>query len=542
MKSAAKIQWLSMDYTQEKPPAHLGLTDVFIVIAAGILKFSILNKGLVIYDVGEVTFYIEKILSGQVAGLDYVVNSYGFGRYLLFSGLFSIFGKSLTVLNTFWILTQTASVFIALRIARRFLPGPLAVASILPFLFVPGPLHKSFFVFFTLAGALAAIRFCEKPKRPLVWQYAAINFLAALARPDLGVILAVGFAFALFVKRKDLDRSAAIHHGLLVTLPLFALAAAVSAILAFKGVLAPVVEQLLDELGKNTSITEPSFPSPLAIFNPHGRGIEAAMIYFYLMAYVAAIGSVLTGWPQKKGSKESVLLSILIAFGLMACNQVNIKPDFSHILQSAPISYVVAVSICYLIYMKLGAAGAIKRGIGSVVLVIGLILVVGLTTSNTLVNHPGDPYTGAVTNRWNRTKALNAGGTTIWLTPEEYKKTGAVLDFIAGESSGCHRLFVPTNQPMYYFLTGKKDVSGYPSVVFYAYNENKQRQVIQRLNDLPPVYVLYVDDTIEGDYMRLKNAAPLVYQYIIENYEPDKVFGEMNILKRKGKKNGKNGC
>jgi hypothetical protein len=78
--------------------------------------------------------------------------------------------------------------------------------------------------------------------------------------------------------------------------------------------------------------------------------------------------------------------------------------------------------------------------------------------------------------------------------------------------------------------------------VFYAGSDEKQNQVIERLQARPPAYVIFVDDTIEGDYLRLENAAPKVKAYLDKEFEVDTVIGNVEILRMKGTEGGAHGC
>lgn len=516
---------------------------IFIAIALG-LKLAALNRGLVIYDVGEVTWYVDKILSGQQAGIDYVVNSYGFGRYGLFAILFMVFGKSLTILNLTWILIQTAAVYTALRISRRFLPGLSAYVPLIPFVFVPGPIHKSMFLFFTVTGALFAIRYVEKPGRSRAIQYCVLALAALLARPDLGVMLAFGFlVIAVFLKPENGFAEKAKHLAV-VYAPMAVMMILVFVVLVAKGTVGPIYQQLADEIGKNTSITFPAFPVPSDIIAGGDRWLEALMIYFYIGIYVIGIAVAIKDRFKfnKENNFDRSAFILLVLFGLMASNQVRIKSDFSHMLQAAPLAYLTAGALAYRAYLWIVDRHSNWKVAGEAVLGGLLFMVFFLTATNQLLYRANDVYTGSVTTRMERIYELHAGGATIRLDKYELERYGGVIDFIAENSPGCDSIWVPTNQPMYYFLTGKKDVTGYPAVVFYAYSEAKQEQVIQRLKDSPPAYTVFVDDTIEGDYLKLSNAAPLVYDFMMYSFEPVKKIGDAWILKRIGVPDGKSGC
>ncbi|MCZ7583435.1 MAG: hypothetical protein M5R36_08945 [Deltaproteobacteria bacterium] len=117
---------------------------------------------------------------------------------------------------------------------------------------------------FTCWGALAAVRFVEAPGSRRAGEYALVAVAAAFFRPDLGAILLIGFlatAFTMKRHKKIGASSMAIVAGSVA-----AYFAALALAIAASGNAGRMVEQLLDEVGKNTGIVEPAFPAPWAIF------------------------------------------------------------------------------------------------------------------------------------------------------------------------------------------------------------------------------------------------------------------------------------
>jgi len=80
-----------------------------------------------------------------------------------------------------------------------------------------------------------------------------------------------------------------------------------------------------------------------------------------------------------------------------------------------------------------------------------------------------------------------------------------------------------------YSLTGRADVSGFSSLVYYAGSDSRQDLLLKRLEENPPAVVVFVDDSIEGPRLLIENAAPRVLGWIRERYTERARFGA-NVL------------
>jgi hypothetical protein len=95
-------------------------------------------------------------------------------------------------------------------------------------------------------------------------------------------------------------------------------------------------------------------------------------------------------------------------------------------------------------------------------------------------------------------------------------------------------LWVPTNQPLYFALSGRPDVTGHVGVVYYKGNLARQIEIIGRLEESRPRLAVFVDDSIEGPSLRLAKAAPQIYSYLMTHYAPLVTYGNHQLMKRRG--------
>lgn len=151
-------------------------------------------------------------------------------------------------------------------------------------------------------------------------------------------------------------------------------------------------------------------------------------------------------------------------------------------------------------------------------------------TLHTLVNHRGSIYTGALSIPLERDRLLETRLGAVRLNPGEFGELEPTLRWLDRQPEGA--LWVPTNQPLLYALSGRPDVTGYVGVVYYADDSESQRQVIGRLETHKPPLAVFVDDTIEGPERTLAMAAPRVHSYLLTTYTEVERHGRFRLMRR----------
>tara|TARA_B100000953_G_C17852032_1_gene368667 strand:- start:55 stop:633 length:579 start_codon:yes stop_codon:yes gene_type:complete len=91
-------------------------------------------------------------------------------------------------------------------------------------------------------------------------------------------------------------------------------------------------------------------------------------------------------------------------------------------------------------------------------------------------------------------------------------------------------LALPLN-PIFYFLTGRKNPTPYDWILPGMLDHEDERKVIERLKAFPPKVVVFVDIPIDGkEDRRLANYTPLIYSYLVRNYTFKEMIGMFQIL------------
>ena len=477
-----------------------------------------LGRGVMLWDQGEVVFLAQALASGGVPGIDFVVNAYGPGRYLVTAGGFLAFGKSLNVLWGLFLLLRLGISAAAYELALRTLPSRVAVlAWVLPaaLLLLPGPLHKGFFVLGTLLLALSFVIWLDDPTPRRALAVGLLLAAVATFRVDLGVFGAAVFFIAAWPVPERSGQIFLVWGPLVLVMATFL--AAVGAVGGGEA-MAAVVDQVVDDIAKNNRIAYPFMPGLEELIEgaSPGRLLLWAPLPVYLLLFV-----VLGVSPSSARAK----LGVVLLLGVATCNQVRMKPEFGHLLQALPLAYLAWTLIAVRLFDAERSPG---RRFAAALFASALPLVVLVPT---LTEHRGSVYTGSFTIAEERVHALDTEMGTVLLNSGEHARLERILRFLRTAPPG--PLWVPTNQPLIYGLSGREDVTGHVGLIYFADDPAREDRLIRRLVERPPAVVVYIDDTIEGPGRRLRAAAPRVHTFMQENYRTVRTHGDVEMMIRR---------
>ncbi|MBN95005.1 MAG: hypothetical protein CL928_13210, partial [Deltaproteobacteria bacterium] len=113
----------------------------------------------------------------------------------------------------------------------------------------------------------------------------------------------------------------------------------------------------------------------------------------------------------------------------------------------------------------------------------------------------------------------------VWLSPAEHAELEPLLIWLEREAPP-GPLWVPTDQPLYYALAGRSDVTGYASLDSYLTSSREQDRLLERLRSEPPAVAL-VRPSLEFDtpLEELEASASGVHAYLSEHYREVRQFG-----------------
>jgi hypothetical protein len=497
------------------------------------------SHGLMLYDLGELSFVVHALVDGKVPGTDFVVTAYGPARYFLLAWLVPLFESELAALHGFFLVVRLLAVVALFQLCRRFLPAPWSLVPVAAFLVAPGPLHKGLFVLGSLLVVLGLLRYLESPTKRTAGQLGVVVALVGSFRFDLGifgVLLVVSLCLSARSRARDLFA---------VLFPTIVLSAVscLWLLLQGQGVLAAVLQQIVSDAITNQGVDFPVFPGPAELVALDS--LDSWLLWLPFAVYGALLLRLGLYLPVvlPAGRSGNALARqsrwIVLIFGVLTCNQVHMKPEFGHLLQAGPLLYLSAVLV--LADLALGRAGGspglspascATRQRRSALLFVVALLIPGFLLVSVLGEHRGSIYTGSFTIPWERTELLDTEMGSVSLSPAEHDEMAPLLAWIRDEAPA-GPLWVPTHQPLLYALIGRDDVSGFSSLVYYADSSTRQELLIKRLEARPPAVVVFVDDSIEGPRLLIENAAPRVYSWMMDNYREAARFGANILLVRK---------
>jgi len=469
-------------------------------------------------EVGEISFVVDKLLAGLVAGRDFAVPSGGPGSYLLFATLTELFSP---FLESYWsvvLFLRVGVSALALELGRRILPFAWPVLPLACLLVAPGPLSSSFFVAGTLSLALAFVHYLRAPG----WRRAMALGLVVLGVGffclDLGVFGVFGTAAVCLSSKR---RRPHLSFGLLP--PLAALALALSS----SGVEAEALAAMAGRVWvEGVGVAAGS--------SAHPGGRHLVFLGLPLVVYVV----LLVRW--RRPTREPAAPLLLAGLGILVLRPLGGAMDFAGFLDAAPLLYF-AVALVLSGPREgsddLPAGGRSPKATGLAV-ALAALLPIALAT-HTGAAHRGLLHTGSWTIPHERTVLLETRIGSAWLTPAEHAELEPLLVWLERDAPP-GPLWVPTDQPLYYALSGRPDVTGHASLDSYADSEADQDRVLSRLQRArPPVAVVRppVPSGADGGPSpgegRLEAAAPRVHAYLVEHYEEVRRFGSNRVFLRR---------
>jgi len=306
------------------------------------------------------------------------------------------------------------------------------------------------------------------------------------------------------------------------------------------GVLPAVIDQVFADALVNQGIDEPSFPGFGELFALDS--LDPWLLWLPMLVYAAMLVRLTLYLPVLllPGGRDNAWARrsrwIVLILGVLTCNQIQMKPEFGHLLQAGPLLYL-ALAIVLADFalarpggspgLSAGGQAALRRR-GWLVFAIALLLPTALLV-NVLGAHRGSIYTGSFTIAWEREQVLDTEFGRAWLNPREHAELAALLAWL-GDEAPPGAMWVPTHQPLYYALSGRADVTGMSALVYYAGSEGRQEQLIERLEAAKPPVAVFVDETIEGPRLLMVNAAPRVHRWMLEHYTEVRRFGRNRVM------------
>ena len=546
---------LSEEKSFSSPVKKWGL---LLIIYAGLVAYflSFSRYGMNIWDEGGYANGTLRTLNGERALIDFNPNGYLPGRYWYGLLFFKLFGVEIQSLRIGVALLTPAMILMVYSISRKIMPSGFAFLAALFMLSAPSMYYNRFYPFFVVLTLYFLTKTIEKRNLVSLVGLVSAIFLSSFFKIEvtlfstlislvvLGILYFFNSSDTWFKKCSDLSskKVAYCSGGGIV------LAGTFLFYLGKDGYFYQVFKIVVDAHEVWGNPFPQLFPLP-KIYDELGyhKFFERVLFHLPIWVYGLVLTIILARFFFHKCKIASSYLHLLaiVGFGICAFGLVIWRAGFDNLLRTLPPFYIL---FCYLLFqvwqkalaLQNASENSIREKLSRILLSLVIVFIPCLFYYEMNTHHGF--YAGSIGARsWvinKDVKAMQPATTAIKLeridaltSPNEAKWISEVVKRIKLYSKiGDPILALPLN-PIFYFLTDRVNPTPYEWVLPGMLDEDKELEMVETLKAKPPKVVIYVDIAIDGnEERRLKNYAPHLYKYLVENYAFQEMIGLFQIL------------
>jgi hypothetical protein len=526
----------------------LWLALIYLVLVAYLYSFS--NYGLNVWDEGGYANGTLRTLNGEKAMEDFNPSGYLSGRYIYGVIFFKLFGVSIQSLRIGVILMTPIMIFMVYAISRRIMPQSFAFLAAVFVLSAPAMYYNRFFTFFCVLNLYLLVRCVEKVK-PQQYLYLSgaillsgfFKFEVALFSFLCSVVILTTQYFLRTNQQHSLTQEDQIpvigQTKFWISIGLLVLALIPILSFLFKK---DFFNLAVDMVLGSYQVWGNSFPSLFPFFTlwtelGSHEMFQRLLFYIPVWIYSGVALFVVIKIINQKGIEpiDLYVLSILL-IGICAYGLVLWRAGFDNLLRTLPPAYIL---FCYILFLTRGRLLSLVEILKQES---AFLLLIRKTTINVVtvslpflffyeMNTNHGFYAGTIGAVKQETALLDMPRAKVYTNPAEAKWIEEVVDRIETYSEvGDPILALPLN-PIFYFLTDRKNPTKYDWILPGMLNSKDEKKVIEQLQISPPKVIVFVDIPIDGkEDRRLANYTPLIYSYLAKNYMFKEMIGMFQIL------------
>jgi hypothetical protein len=529
-----------------------------LIIYSGLVAYflSFSRYGLNIWDEGGYANGTLRTLKGEKALIDFNPNGYLPGRYWYGLLFFKLFGVEIQSLRIGVALLTPAMILMVYSISRKIMPSGFAFLATLFMLSAPSMYYNRFYPFFVVLTLYFLTKTIEKRNLVSLVGLVFAIFLSSFFKIEvtlfstlislvvLGILYFFNSSDTWFKNCSDLSskKVAYCSGGGIVLAGIFLF------YLGKDGYFYQVFKIVVDAHEVWGNPFPQLFPLP-KIYDELGyhKFFERVLFHLPIWVYGLVLTIILARFFFHKYKIASSYLHLLaiVGFGICAFGLVIWRAGFDNLLRTLPPFYILFCYLLFQVWQKALAfqnapVNSIRERLARILLSL-LIVFIPCLFYYEMNTHHGF-YAGSIGARsWvinKYVKAMQPATTAIKLeridaltSPNEAKWISEVVKRIKLYSkTGDPILALPLN-PIFYFLTDRVNPTPYEWVLPGMLDEDKELEMVETLKAKPPKVVIYVDIAIDGnEERRLKNYAPHIYKYLVENYAFQEIIGLFQIL------------
>lgn len=488
---------------------------IFLLSLFYLLIFQ--NYGINLWDEGVLLNGSLRTLEGESVYVDF--NGYPPGRYALGAILFKIFGINISAIRIAVAVMTAIAATMVYSVSSRLIPSYfLSIIPSILFLISPAVYYNRFYPIFTIFGIYMIFWYLEKenPFRSIL--LAVSSILSIFFKLEIGIgIIAVSIAVMLFRKK---------IRELKYFFLFLSLAAMFLAFYYFRMI--DMYTFLYDSYFYVFKIRG-SWGNPFPnIFSPElWRRFDIYEIFSVLLFYIPLIIYCFTFFVilRTPNSELRIFSAVIIFFGIYTYNLVIWRAGFDNLIRCLPPALILGGYLLYLFRIKL------LKWTGERMLSYAIILILPLWFLYEMIFH-SDFYAGSIGElRKNHVRLSIERANNIYADPVEASWIKEITGYIRNNTKTEDTIFVVPFNPIWYFLADRKNSVYNEWILPGELKTNKEQlELIEQLKDRKPVFIINADIAIDNkEERRFSNYAPLIYNFINENYHIEKGVGFFQI-------------
>ncbi len=536
----------SMNSYSLKP---LWLALIYLVLVAYLYSFS--EYGLNVWDEGGYANGTLRTLNGEKALEDFNPSGYLSGRYIYGAIFFKLFGVSIKSLRIGVILITPIMIFMVYAISYRIMPQGFSFLAAVFVLSAPAMYYNRFFTFFCILNLYLLLRCVEKVQPQRYLYLAGAILLSGFFKFEVALFSflcsAVDFITQSFLKTKQQHSSIQEAQVSVIGRTKFWISIGLLVLVLFPA-LSFLFKKDFFNLAVNMVLGSyqvwgnpfPSLSPFFTLWSELGSHEMFQRLLFYIPVWIyfwIAFLLIIKVIKQKNVIKviDIHVLSILL-IGVCAYGLVLWRAGFDNLLRTLPPAYIL---FCYILFLTRGRLLSLVEILKQES---AFLLLIRKTTINVVtvslpflffyeMNTNHGFYAGTIGAVKQETALLDMPRAKVYTNPAEAKWIEEVVDRIETYSEvGDPILALPLN-PIFYFLTDRKNPTKYDWILPGMLNSKDEKKVIEQLQISPPKVIVFVDIPIDGkEDRRLANYTPLIYSYLAKNYMFKEMIGMFQIL------------
>jgi len=222
-------------------------------------------------------------------------------------------------------------------------------------------------------------------------------------------------------------------------------------------------------------------------------------------------------------------LAVILFFGIYTYNLVIWRTGFDNLIRCLPPALILGIYLLYLFRIKL------LEWTGEKILSYAIILLLPLWFLYEMVFY-GEFYTGSIGEMRKTHVPLSIErAENIYTDPVEASWIKEITDHIRNNTKPEDTIFAIPLNSIWYFLTDRKNPTYYEWILPGTLKNGKEEMaVIEQLKNRMPSFIIYGDVAIDNrEDRRFSNYAPVIYNFMTENYHIEKRVGFFQIWRHK---------